>query len=170
MPIPQTVRQHPSPNISESTSQRPSITSLKRTIAAPTRTAAQNKNELDRHLKRSHRIAPEDKPKYYTGVEIAPFYGTECLHSDCAEKQNRCFYPTEKQYTAHLRTAHKLAIAGDLSAHQLWRKLKNPQDQSTTADDVVEVYLPTLGECTVCPALVRKEAKFRVLLTLACFL
>jgi hypothetical protein len=80
------------------------------------------KDSIDRHLTKSHKIAARDRSKYYTGVETAPFYATQCLHTDCATRGR--FFTEQTKYTAHLKAVHKLSTTAEISSHQLWWKLK----------------------------------------------
>ncbi|EXJ57123.1 hypothetical protein A1O7_07467 [Cladophialophora yegresii CBS 114405] len=77
---------------------------------------------LVRHLNVSHGVEKSEAPKHFGGPEIAPFYGTRCLHPDCGAKNK--FYPDKDKYVSHLKTFHALNTVAEISSFQLWHKLK----------------------------------------------
>lgn len=108
-----------------------------------------NYSDYTTHLKRKHDQTPENYPKYLptpntvrlhprpnintidisspltydsNGLEIIPFYGTVCLHSDC--QGNKKFWADEKQYKAHLKNKHDVTTMVEINSYQLWYKLK----------------------------------------------
>jgi hypothetical protein len=80
------------------------------------------KNDLDRRLQLSRDIDGEYISKYYPGIEIAPFYGTTCLHTKCQRKKT--FYRTQDNYEEHLNKICKVSQVADINSLQIWWKKK----------------------------------------------
>lgn len=116
-----------------------------------------------RHLYVSHGVSESDAAKYFTGPEIAPFYGTTCLHPACSSKAK--FYFEESTYAGHLKRVHKVRAA-EISSFQLWYKLKytdtigtSPSSASTlslaaaSSTKLVPTQSPQLPDSTLDPSL-----------------
>jgi len=126
MPTAETVRLHPRPDIAKIDVSSPvprvfEAGPCNHPLCFDIDTTYEDERALVRHLKVSHGVKKSDAARYFSGPEIAPFYGTICLHGDCSTK--RRFYFDEKSYTEHLKR-HGVTTVAEISSFQLWHKLK----------------------------------------------
>ncbi len=127
MPTATTVRLHPRPDMSTLDISSPVAREFQaglcnHPLCSDIDTTYTAQRDLIYHLNVSHGVEKCDASKFFRGSEIAPFYGTRCLHADCRAKPK--FFSTKESYKGHLKNIHDLSTIAEISSVQLWYKLK----------------------------------------------